>query len=129
VNLKLHPQHGVNPTVEKCFFCNKDKGVALLGAAYKGEAPRSMVINHEPCDECKGYMEQGVILISCREPKTKDDQVNPYRTGGWAVVRDALIKRAINDPKVRDDILRKRFAFIPNDAWSKLGLPMDGVVS
>ncbi len=48
MTLYLDPVHGVNPGIELCFFCNKDKGIALFGSALKGEeAPRQAVYNHE----------------------------------------------------------------------------------
>lgn len=135
----LDPEHGVNPGMMCCFICGEPKGVILHGVISSrkscalrkagiavppgGEAPRNLVIDKEPCDRCQGYMGQGVILISCREPKEKDDAENPYRTGGWCVVREDLIKRVIQPQELCDDILRKRVAFIPDDAWDMLGLP------
>jgi hypothetical protein len=64
MNLRLHNKYGVNPTVFSCFVCGKDVGVALLGAGYHGEAPRHIgALDDKPCDECKKFMSQGVILI------------------------------------------------------------------
>ena len=119
----LSPRHGVNPSVECCFYCGKDRGVALLGRLPGDqEAPRRIVIDREPCDECKGYMEKGVILISVDE-KLSDDKTNPWRTGGWCVVKDDFIERVVSDGALKDSILKKRVAFLPDDAWDHLGLP------
>lgn len=42
-SVRLHPKYGVNPTIPTCFWCGKDKNeIALLGAAYKEEAPMHM---------------------------------------------------------------------------------------
>jgi len=114
-NLLLSEKHGVNPSVTKCFLCGEDVGVALFGKM-KGdvEAPRSCILDYEPCSKCKDYMKQGVILISVRN-NDKD-----YRTGGWVVVTDDYIKKAFLDP---DQILKKRAAFIADSAWDLLGLP------
>jgi hypothetical protein len=100
----------------------KDKGVVLFGYL-KGDAkaPGRVCVNLEPCNECVGYMRQGVILISVRDEGT--DKENPYRTGGWAVVKDEAIKRMLHEGKLVDQILEKRFAFVPDEAWVKLGLP------
>ena len=118
----LSPKHGLNPSIEQCFICGKDKGVILFGYT-KGdrEAPRKVCINTEPCDECKGYMKQGVIIISVDEKKT-DDRRNPYRTGGWVVVRDSFIKKAFNKD-IGKEVLKKRICFVPDKAWSTMGLP------
>lgn len=124
MSIQLSPQYGVNPALEQCFVCMKDVGVVLFGRLRDdAEAPRKVCLpGREPCDECKGYMEQGVILISVDESKTDDPQ-NPWRSGGWIVVRDAAIKRLISNAELRDHILKKRVAFIPDQAWDALGFP------
>lgn len=66
---------------------------------------------------------------------TKDEDVgseNPYRTGGWIVVRDQFIQGAIRQEFTRESILKARFAFVPDTVWDRLGLPrgpVDGVPS
>ena len=76
-NIRLSEQHGVNPSVGKCFFCNEDKEVVLLGRLPGDqEAPRSAVYNKEPCEKCKGYMELGVVLISVDEKLSEEDRRN-----------------------------------------------------
>lgn len=53
-SIRLHPEHGLNPTLCTCFWCGEDTGeIALLGATYNGEAPMHMVLNYEPCAACK----------------------------------------------------------------------------
>lgn len=110
-----------------CFFCNKnDNGVIALPGridAEDSEAPRRAVIDFTPCPECKGFMEQGVILISVREPKNEEEECNPYRTGGWVVVKEEFIKRVVQPEDHAKAICKKRVAFIPDEAWNALGLP------
>lgn len=116
-SIHLHPKYGVNPTVSQCFFCCKDKNeLVLLGRAYKEEAPRHMCLDREPCDECKKYMEMGVILVSVRNNET--DRNNPYRTGGFVVVKEEAAKRIFGWSTVQS-----RFAFVEDEAWDKIGLP------
>lgn len=188
--LHLDKDHGVNPGLENCFFCNKPKGVILWGhlspkqrqamvesglkSHDTSEAPRTVVLNHEPCQECAELMKKGVILISVREPfdfrhrthscgeckhawvspveqsahtanlsgekseecpkcgsrnihssrvQDAEDPQNPYRTGGWVVVTDEAITRMVHPAEMAEDILRKRMAFVPDDAWDLIGLP------
>lgn len=40
------------------------------------------------------------------------------------MVKDEFIESVVADDKVRDQILKKRIAFLPDDAWEKLKLPM-----
>ena len=126
MELRVSEKHGVNPAIEQCFVCMKDKGVVLFGKL-KGdvEAPYKVCLNQEPCDECRAWMERGVILISVDASKTEDPQ-NPYRTGGWAVVVDRVIEDYIQPPELAQDILKRRMAFVPDDVWDALGLPREG---
>lgn len=188
----LSKEHGLNPGLENCFYCNEPRGLILFGAIGRGsrmhkaiqasgkdigrngEAPNGLILNKEPCQKCAEYMKMGVILISVREPHQQkyrthsclkcknawaadvelsehtpnisgeatpwcpacgskevasssvqepDDPQNPYRTGGWVVVRDELIERIISPKELCDEVLRRRMAFVPDDAWNMLGLP------
>lgn len=126
--VRLSEKHGVNPCIEVCFFCNEEKNSIILFGMLKGdvEAPRKAVINDEPCDKCKGYMEQGIILISVDEKLSKDDMQNPYRTGEWCVVKEEFLKRTVTSPELLEAILKKRVCFLPDDAWDRMGLPRHG---
>jgi hypothetical protein len=55
-------------------------------------------------------------------PIVKADTDNPYRTGGWCVVRDDFISRVIDSP-LRETILEQRFCFVGDAAWDRMGLP------
>lgn len=74
------------------------------------------------CDTCEGYMKQGIVLISIRDGD--EGKENPYRTGGFAVVKDDAIKRIVNDDKLTDSIIRRRMCMIPTAAWNMMGLPV-----
>jgi hypothetical protein len=99
----------------------KDVGVALFGRMRGDQAaPRRVCLDHEPCDECKKLMEQGIILISVKDSDVGSD--NPYRTGGWVVVKDEAIKRALKGDAGKG-ILASRIAFVPDLIWDAMGLP------
>ena len=119
--IRLSKKHGVNPSVMLCFFCNEPSGVALLGHM-KGDvqAPHQGVFDKEPCTKCKGYMEQGVILISVKDGEEGE---NPYRTGGWVVVKVDAVERMLQPEELRVQVINKRMAFVPDAAWDALGLP------
>lgn len=132
MTLYLDKEHGVNPSLDQCFYCLGDKGVVLFGklkqqtkealGAHDGRAPHKICLDREPCDECKEHMAQGVVLISVDEARSTDMK-NPYRTGGWCVVTDDMIERLIEPAELREAILRQRVAFLPDEAWEMLGLP------
>lgn len=82
MGIHLSEKHGVNPSIEKCFFCLEDKGLILFGRMLGDkQAPMSGVFNQDPCDKCKEYMDMGVILISIDPEKNNGDMKNPWRTG------------------------------------------------
>lgn len=87
------------------------------------EAPKNHVWDRRPCAECEGFMAKGIILISVDESKSKDHQ-NPYRSGGWCVVTEDLVKRVFKDVDgLLKQTLRMRVAFLEDAAWDKIGLP------
>ena len=91
-SIRLHPKHGLNPTVPICFYCQKEKGeVALLGAAYKGEAPMHMVLDLVPCEKCKEKIGDGVILLEKHDREAKP-------TGRFIVLRRESWSRYFNIP-------------------------------
>ena len=105
-----------------CFICNEPTGI-LLDRRLKPTLEHNVgCINQEPCPKCKDFMKQGVILISVDASKS-DDRRNPYRTGGWVVVKDEFIERFIRNQGLKESILRRRAAFIPDGPWDALGLP------
>ena len=124
MSIRLHSKYGLNPCIPHCFFCNEAKNeLLLLGANGGREAPRKAVFDKVPCATCKGYMEKGVILISAKEPKPGEDASNPFRTGGFWVVTDAFIQKAIKPPEVAESALKSRAMFISNAAAKGLQLP------
>lgn len=142
-SIHLHRKHGLNPALTTCYFCNEASGILLAGAEVKkfkevgladddGRMKMNIgVIDTRPCSKCEDLMKKGIILISIRDDATKEiDSANieqripnPYRTGGWCVVTEDYIRRMIADPKLVEHVLKKRMAFIPDQAWDVLGLP------
>jgi len=123
-SIRLSPKHGVNPAIPLCFYCGEKKNMVILAGKLGPDdrpAPQDCGWDHEPFDRCKKWMERGVILISVRDGEQGD---NPYRTGGWVVVTDSLIRKFAK-PDMVDNILRQRVCFMPDEVWDHLGLPRD----
>lgn len=78
------------------------------------------------CQECQKLMEQGIVMISVDEEKSTDMK-NPYRTGGWCVLKEESVRRMIDTPELAEQICRERVCFVPDDAWDQLGLPRGDV--
>jgi hypothetical protein len=69
-------------------------------------------------------MAQGVIIISVKDGETDHD--NPYRTGGWWVVKDEAIKKAFSGDFLKS-VLNKRVMFIEDQFADKFGLPRKNI--
>jgi hypothetical protein len=132
-SIRLSEQHGVNPSMMQCFFCTEEFGVALLGKLKDdAEAPRKICFGpkSEPCPKCEKLMEMGVIFVSVKTEDAEPNRDNPYRTGGWIVLKEEGVRRLPIDDELKESILKSRFCFIPDDAWEMLGFPhgeMEGV--
>jgi hypothetical protein len=120
-SIALSPKHGLNPTIPKCFICGQNKNeILLLGRLKKDEeAPHNVCFDYSPCDSCRDWMKQGIILISVDEKKSSDKH-NPYRTGGWTVIKAKAARRIFGK---NSEVLKKRVAFLCDRAWDKLRLP------
>lgn len=99
-SIKVSPKYGVNPTIPVCFFCGKPKNeIALMGKmggrGEDHEAPINMMLDYEPCDECKEMMSKGVALIVVsdkqpedkRPPMTAQGDQKVYPLGGMLVIK------------------------------------------
>jgi hypothetical protein len=104
--------------MSNCFFCNQPKEI-LLDRRLKVSLPMNAVYDKEPCDKCKEYMTMGILIISVRDGESGD---NPYRTGGWWVVKEDFIKRIMKEGELRDNILKMRVLFLEDSVADKLGL-------
>ncbi len=121
----------------RCFFCLKEDRILLerridpATGQLRQTLPRDCgVVDMSPCHECEAYMKQGILLISVRSGEL--DQIakhfrpfipNPFRTGGWCVVKQEAIERIVENAELRADILRHRWTFVEDDVWNAIGLP------
>jgi hypothetical protein len=122
----LSEKHGVNPTIPICFWCGKSKNeIALLGKM-KGdvEAPRNMVLNYEPCDECKANMSTGVTFMEASQTPCTNGQPEMqrglYPTGRWFVVKPEAVHKIINDADMADSIVKHGKTFVDVQTFNQL---------
>ena len=117
MGLRLHPKHGVNPTVPICMFCGKDKSqVVLLGAAYKGEAPMHMLLDADPCEECQKKASEYVFLAEAEVSA----EGKPRFTGRGAMVRRSIVTMLFKPEAMARDILAQGRALIEPEAYRAL---------
>jgi len=99
-----------------CFVCGEGKEILLHRRLRDISELNNRAISKEPCDKCKEYMTQGIIIISVRD--NEPDRDNPYRTGGWWVIKEDAMKRIL--PNI--DFAKNRVMFLEDSACAKIGL-------
>jgi hypothetical protein len=92
-SIPVSKEHGVNPSVQVCFYCKKSIGIILFGKLHETKmkemfgkefaerhlkhedprdtaAPREVVLDLEPCEDCAVFYphaKEGVFLVECDE--------------------------------------------------------------
>lgn len=104
-SIKVSKKHGVNPSLDVCFWCGEAKGILLMGALKNdAEAPRNSLTNYEPCDKCRAQFDQGVWLAEVNEhpnienqfPIQNEGSTSLYPTGRYIVVSHRFAENAFN---------------------------------
>ena len=88
----LSKNHGLNPSMIKCFICGKEHSIALFGRL-KGDAqaPRE-IVDGSICPNCQKVIDDGNVFII----EVEKQEANPYRTGRLVAIK----KEAISVPNV-----------------------------
>jgi hypothetical protein len=126
--LKLSPKHGVNPTIPICLWCGKEKEeIALLGQINKkdSEAPRRVIMDYEPCEQCKELFNMGIHIIGVSTepmvetmfPIVNDENITLYPTGSMFVSSEEWVTNfltANNQQSMLDNVLSNRVLMLPD---------------
>ena len=100
--IKISPKYGVNPTIPVCFWCGKQKNEIALMGRMKGdiEAPKNMVLDYVPCEECQSHMAMGVAILEASDhPNTEGQppmQKGVYPTSRFVVVTTECADRVFS---------------------------------
>lgn len=119
-SIRLSPKHGVNPSLEICVYCGGEKGIALLGKIRgRGnddiEAPSKIILDKEPCDECKEGMSQGITVFEANKALAQEHNGDP-RTGKLVVMKEdkfiSWMKSVGMEEETLNNILKNRAMFM-----------------
>lgn len=100
--IKISPKYGLNPTIPVCFWCGKQKNeIALMGRMKDDiEAPKGMVLDYVPCEECQNHMNMGVAILEASDhPNTENQppmQKGVYPTSRFVVVTTECADRVFD---------------------------------
>lgn len=110
--IRLSEQHGLNPTINVCFFCGKDKELLFMGKLKKdAKAPKRVVANYKPCKDCEEKMRGGRTIIEVTKTDTGAPAIieGAWPTGRWCVISreasDVLFKDHSYTPMLLEDFL------------------------
>lgn len=124
-SLRLHPEYGVNPTLDICFWCGEPRGVLMLGFNNNRQASRTVVINYEPCSACKDKMSQGIVIVEAEETKPgvkpgfPEIQKGLSPTGRWLVMSEQGVRKFVAGDLL-DTIMAKKKVLVSPDVFSRL---------
>ena len=109
----LSDKHGVNPSINVCFFCGEDKEIVMFGRL-KGDAkaPKRIIQNYAPCDKCAEIMKKGRTVIEITRNSTGmlpiiTEPQEAWPTGRWCVVPTEDAKKLFKDNSVRPVLLEE----------------------
>lgn len=106
-SIRLHPEHGLNPTMPICFWCGKSTGeVALLGFNRGKEAPRHVILNKEPCPNCQANWKLGLVVIEVDFSKANPPNIE-HATGNWCVMKWEAAERVLGHLPIWPSIQRE----------------------
>lgn len=116
----------------RCFLCGGGNEIFLNTKLTKHAAERvkklhGKVIDVKPCPTCGEWMKKGIILLTFDESKSdkdwdKQSVPNPYRTGGFFVVKEEALARLGLPEKIMEFAKRRRWLFVEHQAAARLGL-------
>lgn len=124
--IKISPKHGVNPSIQKCFWCQKEMGLILFGKMKDdAEAPKCVTLDYEPCDECKSQWEKGIaVLEAAHEPFYADQPLwgaDCYPSGRMMVIRREAMRQMLSgNPDLCEAVMKSGKTFMERDVFQKL---------
>lgn len=125
----------------RCFFCQEDSTIVIAkhlateggNLDKKFKQMHGKVVDMEPCPKCKKLMQLGIIIITVDSSKSEPEwwkakMPNPYRTGGWVVMKaesfaemcDAIYPQPVGQA-IKQFGLKHRFHFIEHQVAEQIG--------
>lgn len=129
-NIKLSPEHGVNPTIPICFWCGEEKNeIAMLGKIDRedSKAPEAVVLNYEPCDKCKELFSKGIHVVGTTTtpivkdmfPIMKNETMELYPTGSMFIAPEEWAKEFLKangqSQEMIDDVIERKILLMSDE--------------
>ena len=106
----------------RCYFCGEADRIVLHNKFGDVSEMHDKIIDMEPCNKCKGWMDQGIMLLGIEEakcepgwnkPKPGEQNFipNPYRSGRLVVIREEAFDRLIENSEMEDEVKQGMIGF------------------
>jgi len=120
--VRVSPKHGVNPSMAVCMFCGEYTGEIALMGMLRGdvEAPRKVVLNDNPCTQCKDIFNQGILFMCVKGDSNRYEGLDWF-TGKYSVLREEAMSRLPFTDAAKEEIIKKKKAALDEETWDKLG--------
>jgi len=125
MDLKPHPQWGLNETHLGCYSCGKRfDEVVMLGDALDAKAPPVSIFAenspyHRICDVCQEHMDNGIIFVLVKESQVEGEY---NRTGCYMAITEERV-REMWGKEDADEALEYRLHLCTPDTWEMYGFP------
>lgn len=127
-SISLHPEYGVNPTVEACFICGEDTGNLLLLGNNRGKKAEMRTFTGQICQKCQAALDKGAVIFIEVEDGQRGKK-DPRRTGFVIGVKREAIEGLVDpDQKVayvEQSMLREMLEGY-DEIKAKAGAPKEG---
>ncbi len=124
--IRLSKKFGVNPSLNLCWWCGKDKNEIILAGVFGGkEAPHKAIWNYDPCDACKEAMEKGIVVVEACDREIEgvavaELQQGVWATGSWSVITEDAVRRIFKPGSLLEQVLEKRKTFMDQETYQQL---------
>ena len=108
--MRISKDHGLNPSINVCFFCGQDKELLMFGKL-KGDvkAPQRVMANYTPCKACAEKFAKGRLVIEVVQTDTGGLPIvkGAWPTGRWCVLDRGTAAKLFKDLNNRPVLLEQ----------------------
>lgn len=115
--IRISKKYGLNCSIDHCFICGKESGIAMFGTSYKdengktAEAPKN-VCTGNLCNDCQKIIDEGGVFF-IEVYNRKNDNDNPDRTGRYCAIKKEAAEKIFNN-------FNPNINFVEKDLYEKL---------
>jgi len=128
-DLKISPEHGLNPSVMACPVCGKDTGVALCGYMRGDKKSPVKMLDLDPCKDCREELDRHAlhdfVIVLLDDTYTEGSFWPWFKT--YVVVKREAARRILSEgfgmhEETVDEHIKRGKILMPFKVGVKIGL-------